>query len=194
MKTILSLVAVGLCVVACSAVNAASLSLGTNNTAISLYLDGGAENGQFDTIFVSLKPNGSATFANQNSGAAAGVPRPAGEAFSYPNRMLTADPLDFPGGLALSQVGLVNTPQELSFAVGKAGGTLTTADQPGGKLFLANVDFPAIAQGAKGTATVQLISAGNLVVELNRAIPEPTTLGLAGLSLLGLVAARRRMA
>jgi hypothetical protein len=83
-----------------AAANAAVISIkpvgASANNVYSFYVDGEASNGAFDTIFFEVKAFGAASFINTNSGALGGVPRPAGEAFTYPNRMLNADPLDFP--------------------------------------------------------------------------------------------------
>lgn len=195
MKKIFAL-ALAFVVAAASAATAATISVkpvGTaaNNT-YSVYIDGEASNGAFDTIFFKAVPT-IGTFANTNGGAVAGVPRPAGAEFTYPNRMLNADPVDFPGALNLTQVGLLNTAQELSFTVGALGGTVTTGAQPDGDLFLGNLNLTA---GGAATAQIQLISAGNVIFDqtVPVPVPEPATLALAGLGLVGLVAARRRKA
>lgn len=92
-------IALTLVVAVASSATAASISVkpvGTAaNNVYSIYVDGEASNGAFDTIYFKVTPS-TGTFINTNSGAAAGVPRPAGDAFTYPNRMLNADPLDFP--------------------------------------------------------------------------------------------------
>jgi hypothetical protein len=174
---------------------AASVSVTWNGDAVSIYVDGEAQNGAFDTIFFQARPIPPASFTINNSGLLGGVPRPPGEPSTYPNRMLTADPLDFPGGLALTQVGLINTPQELSFTVGALGGTITTAAQPNGDLFLGNLNLPGFANASAGAnATVQLISAGSLVQELNTVIfvPEPAAASLAILATTWFMAVTRR--
>jgi opacity protein-like surface antigen len=162
------------------------------NNVYSFYIDGDNLNGTFDTIFFQVKARGAASFINTNSGAVGGVPRPAGAAFTYPNRMITADPLDFPGGLALTQVGLVNNAQELSYTAGKLGGTISTGAEANGDLFLGNV------MTAPGffcfTFQIQLITAGNVVYDTQvlEACPEPAGLSIAALGFTGLIAVRRR--
>jgi hypothetical protein len=196
MTKILSLAAL-LAVVACPAVNAATVSFTTNGEATSFYLDGAEDNDQFDTIFFKAVPNAPAAFTNPGSGNVAGLPRPAGDAFTYYNRKLDADPLDVPGALGLSPFGLINTAQELSVTVADLGGTINTSTEPGGRLFLANVNMPGSANfSANGTATVQLLRLGALVEEhiVPFPIPEPATLAMAGLGLVGIVAASRRKA
>lgn len=155
----------------------------------AFYLDGASLNGAFDTIYFKATPNGGAAFTNNYSGLLSGTPRPAGQAFTYHNRMLNADPLDFEGGLGLSMFGLVNTPQELSFTVAKLGGTMTTADQPSGKLFLGNVTLTRA--GASANALVQLLRAGTLVYEA-QIVPEPTGLALICLGGCACFFSRRR--
>lgn len=198
MKKILSIAfALSLFVVASTTSIAAPVSLvkpvglAPNNT-YSFFIDGAELNGTFDTIYFQAVPV-VGTFANANSGAVAGVPRPAGAEFTYPNRMITADPLDFPGGLALTQVGLVNTAQELSYTAGSLGGTVTTAAEVDGDLFLGNVNMTA---GGNGTYQIQLIAGGNVLYDSGAKpfgiIPEPTSIAMAGLGMIGLVAAARR--
>jgi hypothetical protein len=180
-----------------TAANATNISVkpigDSPNNVYSFYIDGGAANGAFDTIFFEAKAFGGASFINLNSGAFGGVPRPAGELFTYPNRMLTADPLDFPGGLGLTQVGLVNNGHELSYTAGKLGGTITTAAEPQGDLFLGNVLVsPGHYLFYNGFVHVQLISAGNVIFDETIGTPEPAGLSIAALGFTGLVAVRRR--
>ncbi|MBL9165333.1 MAG: hypothetical protein JNL18_21580 [Planctomycetaceae bacterium] len=162
------------------------------NNVGSFYIDGDNLNGTFDTIFFQVKAHGATSFINTNSGAVAGIPRPAGQPFTYPNRMITADPLDFPGGLALTQVGLVNNAQELSYTAGKLGGTISTGAEVNGDLFLGNV------MTAPGffclTFQIQLITAGNVVYDTGVVdlCPEPASLSIAALSFVGLLVASRR--
>jgi hypothetical protein len=189
MKSILSLAAV-LSVLVGSLANAASVSVrqtpGTDAFAISLT---GSES--FDTIYFQALPNAGLQFTNMSNGNVSGAPRPAGDPFTYPNRLLTADPGDFEGGLALNQFGLVNGPTELSFTVAKLGGTIDTSNG----LFLGNVNVPGPTP-ARGTARVQILAAGTTLQEIIApiGIPEPATAGLGAMALLGLAAIRRRIA
>ena len=188
-------IALTLVVAVASSATAASISVkpvGTAaNNVYSIYVDGEASNGAFDTIYFKVTPS-TGTFINTNSGAAAGVPRPAGDAFTYPNRMLNADPLDFPGALGLTQVGLVNTAQELSFTVGALGGTVSTAAQPGGDLFLGNVMLSGGHFWANIYVRIQLISAGNVIFDDATGTPEPASFSIAALGFAALVTVRRR--
>jgi hypothetical protein len=189
MKCVTSL-AIALMLVANSAAQAASLSYTQTNDAFAIYVDGEEHNGNFETIYFQAKPNPPAEFTN-NSGGIFFV-RPPGRPFTYPNELLTQDPIDFPGGLALFQSGLVNIPQELSFTVANLFGTITTAPQPNGDLFLGNVNMPGA--GASANVLVQLRRAGNLVQQLTLTIPvpEPSALALAVAALAGATRISRR--
>jgi hypothetical protein len=184
--------ALGLCIAASSAANAGSISIQKNpaNDAYSLFLNGGEHNDAFDTIFVSMKPVAPAVFTNIiNIGG--GIPRPPGQAFAYPNRMLNGDPGEIAGALGLPQFGLINTASELSFTVASLGGTITTAPQPGGNLFLGNVNMPG--NSSSGRATVQILRQGALVQEMNTrfAVPECSSFAIAATGLLALSSLRR---
>ncbi|MBL9165334.1 MAG: PEP-CTERM sorting domain-containing protein [Planctomycetaceae bacterium] len=170
------------------------------NNVYSFYIDGDNLNGTFDTIFFQAKAT-SGTFTNNNSGAVAGVPRPAGDPFTYPNRMITADPLDFPGGLALTQVGLVNNAQELSYTAGKLGGTISTGAEVNGDLFLGNIKLSG--PYANFSWQMQLITGGVVMYDTgilttffppdpDPDVPEPASLSLAMLGFAGSLAVRRR--
>jgi hypothetical protein len=171
--------------------HAAQLSMTNNGAIYTFYVDGEALNGGFETIYFQAKATPPGKFANVISGIPGeeGRPRPPGQAFTYRNIMFTTDPLDFPGGLGLSMVGFINNGQELSYTVGNLFGTLTTANQPNGDLFLANLYVP---DSTAFTATVQLISAGTVVFEATQAIPEPAAGLVALVGLSNLLAFRRR--
>lgn len=103
-------------------------------------------------------------FGNLNSGSVAGIARPPGAPFTYRNRLLNADPLDQPETLGWTLLDVVIQPTKISFIGGPLGQRITTADQPNGRLFLANLHF---------------------------VIPEPATAALAGVALLVPTAAGR---
>ncbi|MBL9165331.1 MAG: hypothetical protein JNL18_21570 [Planctomycetaceae bacterium] len=182
---------IALCVMLAASLpaRAAQLSMTRNGAIYIFYVDGESLNGGFETIYFQAKATPPGKFANVPNGAAPpGVPRPPGDSFTYPNRMLIADPLDFPGALGLSMVGFINNGQELSYAVGNLFGTITTANQPNGDLFLANLYVP---DPTHFTATVQLISAGTVVFEATQTIPEPAAGLVALVGLSSLLAFRR---
>jgi hypothetical protein len=187
------IMALGLCIAANFAVNAASISVEKNpaNDAYSLFLNGGEHNDAFDTIFVLMKPNAPAVFTNILFNLP-GVPRPPGHPFTYANDMVVADPGDIEGGLGLSRFGLIRVANEVSFTAVSLGGTITTASQPGGNLFLANVNMPG--NSSSGLATVQILRQGALVQEMNAvfSIPEPPAFALAASTLFALSFIRRR--
>jgi hypothetical protein len=183
----------GFCLIGCSAANAASISVEKNpaNDAYSLFLNGGAENDAFDTIFVLMAPDVPAVFTNLPSHDT-GFPRPPGDGLTYHNRMLNGDPVEIPGALGLNMFGYRRIPTELSFTIASLGGTITTAPQPGGNLFLGNVNMPG--NSSSGRATVQILRQGTLVQEMNARfmVPEPRALMLAACSLLGVSFIRRQ--
>lgn len=170
------------------------------DNVFGFYVDGSELNGQFDTLFFQAKAT-FGTFINQVSGNQAGAPRPAGHAFTYPNNMLTADPMDFPGALSLTRVGLVNTPQELSYAAANLGGVMTTAGSINGDLFLGNIN---LSTGGVLSYQVQLLRAGNILFDSgvlsipltpDPTLPEPSSLSIAAIGgAVSLLAARRRRA
>lgn len=194
MKSIFALVAL-VCAFTVSAANAANMSFTTNaNGTVSLYLAGEAT--AFNGISFSAKPDGAAQFQTINTGLAAGVPRPAGALFTYRNRALDFDPADpdNPGiGKGWTILSPVNTASEISFSGGPLGSSISTAGEPDGKLFLANFN---LTPGTTGTALLTLVNGVDTVFTqtLNFPVPEPATFALAGMAVVGLIAARRRNA
>jgi hypothetical protein len=195
MKKILVLVA-AICVMGAASAKAALLNQVQNGTTISVYLDASAvagANGQFDTVIYDSAPDVGSTFAAPGSGLASGAPRPAGQASTYRNRVLDLDPTDVdnPGGLGWSIVGASTVASALNFTGGPLGLKITTPPStpqaPG--LFLANYSLTGV-----GSAHVQIVSAGTILGEqtITLGIPEPATVGLASMALLGLVGLRRR--
>jgi hypothetical protein len=166
MKTIAALT-VALLVTATSTARAASLIVEHAGGTHTVYLDGAQHNGNFDTIYFEAHPNAiellmiragvlvqqinyvpslaepqMGLFANLNSGLSAGLPRPPGLAYTNNNRTLDADPIDVPQSQGWTIIGVTRTPSEVSFTGGPLGGTISTAGQPGGRLFLANLYAP----------------------------------------------------
>jgi hypothetical protein len=181
-----------LAVAACSAANAASLSYTQNGNSYAIFLAGEEDNGMFDTVDVVITPEVGTTFANNDPGFEGFAPRPAGQQFTYINQFLGAASAQ--GGEGWSVLGAVNTPTSVAFAGGPLGQTISTAAKPDGRLFLANVIYSP-TNGAS-TANVQLISAGIPIetLSLRVPIPEPATLAMAGLGLIGMVVVSRRKA
>jgi hypothetical protein len=135
--------------------------------AVWFYIDGDNLNGAFDAIEFKTWTYPQNKFGNNNSGNAAGIPRGAGQQFTYPNRMLNADPLDFPGALGLTMSGLVNTTRELSFKATSPTGAISTASEPNGDLFLGNFYIPnnTFAPGSFYLWRIRLLSAGTTVYD-----------------------------
>ncbi|WP_428308387.1 PEP-CTERM sorting domain-containing protein [Lacipirellula sp.] len=173
--------------------------------SISLFVKGGALNDGFNAL--SLKATGNA-FTRVNSGLGAGVPRPAGQAFTYRNRALELDPFDadFPGlGKGWTILGPVINTTEVSFGGGPLGKKITTAGEPRGELFLANLYFAQLNDVSGFNATLTLVNGGNtvltesLVVPLGGLpplpeVPEPSSAALLFTAGLAAIATRRRLA
>lgn len=166
----------------------------------SIYIDGDGLDGAFDAIEFKAWTDPAGKFANNASGTTAAVPRLPGDLFTYQNRMLDADPVDFPGALGLTVSNLVNTPYELSFKASRSGGTITTAREPNG-LFLANVYTPFLRYSSLDNpesvfAEVRLISGETTIAAYQLwapggGVPEPTGLLLSCLATLSFLVKRR---
>lgn len=175
------------------------------SSAYSVYLNGGAQNGTFDYIRFFAVPlskaaPSEASFLNPNSGLAAGIPRPPGQAFTYRNRALSLDPLDpdLPGvGKGWTILNPVTNSSQLSFEGGPLSGKITTADEPGGTLFLANINLP---NSAYAYLSLVLANEGVVVSRLEQytiltppvLFPEPGSAVLSAAAFIGMVAVKRR--
>jgi hypothetical protein len=186
---------------ACSASKAALLTVEppfSANGVYSFYLHG--ESTTFNGVAFSVKPHcPELPFQNVTSGFVVGLPRPAGQNFTYRNRLLdtpTDDP-EIPGGKGWTLLGVVNTPQEIAFSGGPLGQTISTAGEPGGKLFLANFKLPL---GGGLVAELQLVNGADTVhaqtfmipLTPHECVPEPAALALAIMSALSVKFACRR--
>jgi hypothetical protein len=121
-------------------------------------------NGQIDTISFVFTPA-----PGVELGSVIGVSnKPAGEALTYRNSALSDDPLD--GGLGWSILGQMVAADTFKFDGSPLGQTIDTSGQPDGRLFLANMLFFPANAASPGTATLQLLRAGNIVANL---VPTP---------------------
>ncbi|MBX3426870.1 MAG: PEP-CTERM sorting domain-containing protein [Pirellulales bacterium] len=179
------------CVAIAANANAASISVQQNGDIYSLYIQGVENN--IAALGFSAAPVAPATFLNPNSGNASGAPRPAGQAFTYRNRFLDLDPADedVSGGLGWTLLNTSQTAGGLTFEGGPLG-QLIDISAP---VFLANI---MLTPG--GSATYQVLLKDGTGADIGAPltgtipVPEPATFVLAGISMLGLAAVRRRMA
>lgn len=182
------------CMAFAASANAASISVQQNGDIYSLFIQGAENN--IAALGFSAAPVAPATFLNPNSGNASGAPRPAGQAFTYRNRFLDLDPADedVSGGLGWTLLNTSQTAGGLTFEGGPLG-QLIDISAP---LFLANIfmspegagEYTVVLKDGTG-ADVGAPLTGRFGGTVE--IPEPATFVLAGISMLGLAAVRRRM-
>jgi len=158
----------------------------------NLFLDTGDADGEFNTIIVEVLPEAGDTLQNYNpSGTSGFTPLGPGADASYTNAFLGA-PVAF-GGLGFSVIdgGTDNVsssgPDGIGYNAGPLGANISSQDP----IHLNTVILPN--HTGRATANVRLINTGNVIAELSvRLVPEPTTLALGGLAMIGVVCSRRR--
>ncbi len=159
----------------------------------SLYLDGLTTADEATALSVSILPGDSA-FENFNATGFDGTTQlGAADDFSFTNAGLSLPPVPFNGkGWTIidgsDDVAPPSGPDGIGYAASFPGNFLDADD-----LLLNNIMLP---RDAVGSAVVVLIGGdGNPIGEPLSSplpIPEPTTLALAGLSMIGIVGLRRR--
>jgi hypothetical protein len=195
MKALLALTFTTACALMASTAEAAQAVVTRNGNVATFYLhaargaeNGGNLNGMFDTVDFLFVTNAGVQLTNVS-----GLRRTPGDHFTYMNNNLRFDPLDGGLGWAILFPTPALTSTKMQWAGGPLGGTIDTGPAQGPGLFVANLNFNGPASVASGTGRVQLISAGTIIAELPF-IPEPASFGLCGMSLVGLVTLRRRLA
>ena len=202
MKPLLSFIAALALPLCITESRAASLTFsGNGNGAVSIYLAG--QTTVFDYVDFRAIPRGyPPAFQSLNTGLTAGVPRPAGQLFTYRNRALEFDPADpdNPGiGKGWALLNPVTSTTEVSFKGGPLVGNISTASEPNQQLFLANLRPP---EGGGFRVQISLLNEGSLVfsqeiftplIDLPEPpdVPEPTSLTIMALGCAGFIARRR---
>lgn len=171
----------------------------------SVFLDSSAISSPFSLIDFKVTAR-QGEFQNINSGLNSGVPWPAGELFTYRNRLLDIDKYDLPnsppgkGWVVLHSTSA----SEIYLGGGLSNGIIDTSGEVGGKLFLTNIHRSA---GATFDIEVQLLSSSGTTIstqhhnfldlaewtypELSE-LPEPGSHLLMLAGVIGLAAMRRR--
>jgi|GEM_PF-5313410 len=161
------------------------------STISAVFLEGLTEADQVTALTVENLP-GSSQFENYDANGVGN----AGDAASFSNGFLAAPPAFGGKGWTVldgsPNVAPPSGPLGIAYATSNPGNFLASAEP----LLLANLMLPA---GTEGATTVLLlggdgnpIDGGSLNAPLGSAIPEPCTLALAGLGLVGVLAIRRR--
>lgn len=171
MKTLTSLSAVAVAFTSSTA-SAARLTVETEGASpylvYALFVAG--ESTVFNGLGVSVTPDGDAIFQQ----VTVGTPRirPPLDPFTYRNRLLDADPSEFPDSKGWTLLGVQNISSHMAFSGGPLGRTIDTGGEPDGKLFLVNV---VLLPGVTATATLQLVNGIDTVFTqtLRFPIPEP---------------------